>query len=82
MERDSQSAIAMTIPRSPGIAPRCAAGSRPEFMAIWRMRRTSLDAVLHWLEGFDGAGCTLLFLALAFWLRLLVFAIDRAVSDG
>jgi hypothetical protein len=40
------------------------------------------ETILQWLEAFDGAGYTLLFLALALWLRLLLLAIDRAVTDG
>jgi len=45
------------------------------------MRRTT-EAILHWLEAFDGSGSTLLLLVLAVCLRLLLFAIDCAVTDG
>lgn len=46
------------------------------------MKRNTIEAILRWLEAFDGAGYTLLFPALAAGLRLLLFAVDHAVADG
>jgi hypothetical protein len=40
------------------------------------------EAVLRWLEGFNGAGGTLLFLALAVWLRLVLLLVDEVVPSG
>lgn len=45
------------------------------------MRRTT-EAILHWLEAFGGFGNTLLLMGLAVWLRVLLFVIDCAATDG
>jgi hypothetical protein len=46
------------------------------------MMKTLCENIAYWLEGFDGAGNTFLFLVAALWLRLLLVVVDVGVPGG